>query len=170
MPSNTVILSVNTSKHYNYLLTDKIINLTSLYDAFFIQFESDLIIYFQCFLISIILRGYDLSENSKEKIISKIILFNRAWKLAQQHYGVDSPISGALRDQKSCLQAEFLRYYGNSYLVLDSNEEGEKLYSVKIGEEIFIDSLGTRTDAEHLPERIAKQLFTTKELAQLIRE
>ena len=112
-----------------------------------------------------------MSDNSKEKIISKIILFNRAWKLAQQHYGVDSPISGALRDQKSCLQAEFLRYYKDSYLALDSsNEEGEKLYSVKIGEEIFIDSLGTRTDAEHLPERIARQLFTTKELAQLIRE
>ncbi|MFS1439370.1 hypothetical protein [Shewanella sp. 10N.286.48.A6] len=110
-------------------------------------------------------------ENSGVELINRIIRFNHAWKLAQKQYGDSSPITLSLRDQKACLQAQLLREHSGVYLVLDKDSETEEpLYSVQLETAIPIDSLGYRTDAEHLPVRIAEKLLSKKELSVLIRE
>lgn len=109
--------------------------------------------------------------NSDDDLINKIIRFNHAWKLAKKRYGDESPITTSLRDQKACLQAQLLRNHSGVYLALDKESEAEEpLYSVQLENGITIETLGFRTDAEHLPVRIAEKLFSKKELSELIRE
>lgn len=98
-----------------------------------------------------------------EEKVKKIISFNHAWKLAQKKYGEDSNVAGMLRRQKSSLQADLLRSNLGVYLVIDGSNNGEELFSLRLPKPISINSC-IRTDAEHMPVRIAKDLFTDIEL------
>lgn len=112
-----------------------------------------------------------MQRTEKTKLVSKIIRFNQAWKLARQQYGEDSNLTKSLRDQKACLQAELLRDHTDTYLILDKNTESEELlYSVQFDSRISLPDLPYKDDAEHLPVRIAQKLFSENELLKLIRE
>ena len=74
-----------------------------------------------------------------------------------------------LRSQKSLLQADLLRSNLNVYLVIDDSTYGEELFSVRLPKLITINHI-VRTDAEHMPIRIAKELFTDIELMLFTKE
>lgn len=104
------------------------------------------------------------------KIVERIVLLNHAWKVARNELGADHAITMALRLQKSSWQATLLRSFPlDSYLKKDNeNTEGEPLLSVRLSKPLSI-SGSVRHDAEHIPERIAKNLFLDKELIKLTR-
>ena len=106
---------------------------------------------------------------NKSDCITKIIRFNHAWKIAKEKYGEGSGLATMLRDQKSCLQASLLRYSGDAYLVEDNDAMGEKLYSVRFDGSVSVGTM-SRTDAEHIPVRVAEKLLTENELLSLIRD
>ncbi len=98
-----------------------------------------------------------------EKLVNEIVAVNHAWKVASELFGEDSPLSISSRDLKTCLQVRLLRSYAPEqvYLIEDKKTEGERLYSLCLREPI-----GERLYAEHLPIRIAEEVFTNKELKQ----
>ena len=110
-------------------------------------------------------------DPNKIKLIKKIISFNQAWKLSKQMFGDKSSLSLALRDQKACLQAELLREYIGVYLEDDAEtESAEPLYTVRLLDGIELPPLGyIKNDAEHIPVRIAEEIFTEEELMKLIK-
>ena len=112
-----------------------------------------------------------MQRTEKPKLITKIIRFNHAWKLAQQQFGENSNLAKSLRDQKACLQAELLRDHADTYLIFDKNAESEEpLYSVQFDSSISLPDLLYKDDAEHIPVRIAQKLFSENELLKLVRE
>lgn len=102
------------------------------------------------------------------ELVRKIISFNHCWKMAQTRFGASSPITKMLRDQKSVLQCALLRKR-LSYLKIDNEAVDEPLYSVRLIEPITINGC-IRTDAEHLPVRLAEELLTQEEITKLTRE
>lgn len=112
-----------------------------------------------------------MQRNEIVQLLSKIIRFNHAWKLAQLQFGTESNLSKSLRDQKSCLQAQLLRDHPGTYLLLDQQTESEEpLYSVRFDTNITLPDLPFKDDAEHIPVRIAQKLFSENELLKLVRE
>ncbi|QUM81402.1 hypothetical protein HWV01_14460 [Moritella sp. 5] len=106
-----------------------------------------------------------------DEVLNRIITINHAWKLSREEFGSSNAITKALRDQKSSWQASLLRDYPEmSYLKVDTDNStaDEILYSVRLKRSIVIDGV-TRTDAEHLPERIAKELFYELEIEALLK-
>lgn len=105
-----------------------------------------------------------------EKLIYQITSINRAWKLAREKWGEDSKIALMLRQRKSSLQSRLIRdNCGKVFLKLDTeNTEGEDLYSVRFYTEITLPNGVLRADAEHLPVRLAEELFTSTELDKLV--
>tara|TARA_B100000446_G_C10239549_1_gene229008 strand:+ start:100 stop:492 length:393 start_codon:yes stop_codon:yes gene_type:complete len=103
-------------------------------------------------------------------ILNRIISLNHAWKIAREDFGARNNITTALRRQKASWQASLLRYYPDAaYFKQDEdNVDGEELLSVRLSTPITIDG-SLRNDAEHMPLRIAEELFTHEELASLIR-
>ena len=94
-----------------------------------------------------------MQRTEKTKLITKIISFNHAWKLAQQQFG------------------ELLRDHVGTYLILDKNTESEEpLYSVQFDSNISLPDLPYKDDAEHIPVRIAQKIFSENELLKLVRE
>lgn len=102
------------------------------------------------------------------ELVSQIIAFNHCWKLAQSRFGVDSAIACMLRDKKSVLQSSLLRQ-GLAYLKIDPEVTGEPLFSVRLYSILTVNGF-QRIDAEHLPVRLAEELFTFEELRELINE
>lgn len=109
--------------------------------------------------------------NSFERTLNQIIAFNHAWKQARDNYTDQSAVANALRIRKSCLQASLLREFPERcYLKLDDeNIDGEVLFSVRLTKSITLPSGAIRNDAEHLPVRLAEELFTAEELQKLIK-
>lgn len=106
-----------------------------------------------------------------DEVLNRIIAINHAWKLSRDEFGSGNAITKALRDQKSSWQASLLRDFPDcSYLRVDQENSSadEVLFSVRLKEPIVIDGV-RRTDAEHLPERIAKELFTRSEIQFLLK-
>lgn len=105
---------------------------------------------------------------SISKLVSRIHLMNKSWKIAVERFGVESPISQALRNRKSGLQVRLLREYPEkSWLQIDNETvSDEPLFSVRL----LIDDPGEykgRIDADHLPVRIANEVFTEFEIKGL---
>lgn len=104
------------------------------------------------------------------ELVERIITVNHAWKLSREEFGAPSAITKSLRDVKSSLQSSLLRDYPNdTYLYLDSENSSEDdiLFSVRLKEPLTL-AHGVRMDAEHLPKRIAVELFTEDEITQLL--
>tara|TARA_Y100000588_G_C14098086_1_gene857525 strand:+ start:372 stop:710 length:339 start_codon:yes stop_codon:yes gene_type:complete len=107
-----------------------------------------------------------------DEILERIITINHAWKLSRDEFGNDFVATKSFRDTKSSLQATLLREYTEEvYLKVatDSDEHGEGMYSVRLKTPIRINDT-LRTDAEHLPVRIAEELFTPQELQKLLNQ
>lgn len=104
-------------------------------------------------------------------VVERIVTINHAWKLAQEEFGSNNPITLSLRDQKSSWQATLIRDFPEQVFLRIDEENStpeEKLFSVRLKAPLQLDH-SIRTNAEHLPERIAKSLFWDSELAQLIK-
>tara|TARA_R110001606_G_scaffold362899_1_gene516769 strand:+ start:73 stop:399 length:327 start_codon:yes stop_codon:yes gene_type:complete len=103
-------------------------------------------------------------------IIERIITLNHAWKLARDEFGAKHSITESLRLQKSSWQATLLRDFPKVCFLHkdDENVDGEPLLSVRLVKPTLINGV-MRHDAEHMPERIAKDLFHVTELESLIR-
>ncbi|WP_163931382.1 hypothetical protein [Paraferrimonas sp. SM1919] len=103
-------------------------------------------------------------------LINEIIAINHAWKLSKDRFGDAFPATKSLRDSKSLMQAHLLRDFPNdSFLKVatDNNEHADELFSVRLKTPIKIGNL-TRSDAEHLPVRIAKEIFLQHELEKFL--
>ena len=106
-----------------------------------------------------------------ELLVERIITINHAWKMAREEFGNDFMATKSLRHTKSSLQATLLRDYpDNAYLLFatDNELQGEEQYSVRLTTPICINGI-ERVDAEHLPIRIANELFTEKEISKLLK-
>ncbi|WP_420554275.1 hypothetical protein [Neptuniibacter marinus] len=105
-----------------------------------------------------------------KELLYQITSINRAWKLARDQWGEDSKTALMLRERKSSLQSSLIREYPNQvFLRLDTeNTEGESLFSVRLHSEVTLPNGIRRVDAEHLPVRLAEELFTSTELDQLV--
>ncbi|WP_063662856.1 hypothetical protein [Aliivibrio fischeri] len=106
-----------------------------------------------------------------DEIIERIITINHAWKLSRDEFGNDFVATKSFRDTKSSLQATLLREFPDDvYLkeATDADEHAEEMYSVRLSSNIVINGV-VRTDIEHLPVRIAHEIFTTQELKKFIK-
>uniref|UniRef100_UPI0040479FDA hypothetical protein n=1 Tax=Rheinheimera sp. TaxID=1869214 RepID=UPI0040479FDA len=103
-----------------------------------------------------------MSSEHISALVAKIVSFNHCWKMAQQRYGNTSAMARMLRDQKSVLQADLLRE-NFAYLKPDPDAEEEPLFSVRLHQPVVLNGI-TRIDAEHMPVRLAEELFTEQEL------
>ena len=104
-------------------------------------------------------------SNSLEQLVKEIIAVNHAWKLACDLFEQTSPLATTLRDLKTCKQVRLLQTYGTTqvYLAIDPESSSEPLYSVRLRH-----SIGDRTDAEHIPIRVAQENLSSAELNRLI--
>jgi hypothetical protein len=105
---------------------------------------------------------------SVETIVREIRQVNRAWKAAK-HGIPDSPeLATTLRDLKSQLQYRLLkdRKY-QAYLKIDnlSDDFEEPVFGVHLSEPV-----DEGWYAEHLPVRVARELFGDEELSQICKE
>lgn len=110
-------------------------------------------------------------EVNLEVIIERIITINHAWKLSREEFGNDFMVTKSLRHTKSSLQATLLREFpDNIYLLFatDNELQEEEQYSVRLTTPICINGI-QRVDAEHLPVRIANELFTKKEISKFLK-
>ncbi|WP_206191642.1 hypothetical protein [Shewanella bicestrii] len=106
-----------------------------------------------------------------DELVNQIICINHAWKLSKEEFGNDFVATKSLRDTKASLQATLLREFPtDSYLMMasDSAEHDEAMYSVRLKSPVVIGS-AIRTDAEHLPQRIAHDILTEQELYKLLK-
>jgi hypothetical protein len=99
--------------------------------------------------------------------IEEIIAVNQAWKASQRLVGPETNMSRSLRNLKGYLQAKLLRKYPDwVYLEIDEQAESdEPLYGLKL-----VQRTSDRTNAEHLPVRVACEIFTPDEIQQFKRE
>lgn len=104
-------------------------------------------------------------------LIYQITSINRAWKHAREQWGDKSSIAVMLREIKSSLQVSIIRSFPSSvYLKLDTeNMEGEPLYSVRLSEPVMLPNNVVRSDVEHMPVRMAEELFSSDELKRLVK-
>ena len=117
--------------------------------------------------------GVDMkpSRLNIHNILERIIALNHAWKLSRADFGAQNNITSALKRQKSSWQATLLRFYPEAaYLKRDNdNVDGEELLSVRLNTPIELNGV-IRRDAEHIPLRVAEELFDEKELIELIKQ
>ena len=101
-------------------------------------------------------------------LVNEIIAINRAWKASRELLGSSISMTESFRHLKSRLQARLLREYAPQqvYLELDHTADSEEpLYGLKLTK-----SVSNRTDAAHMPVRIANEIFTAEELQSFIKE
>ena len=99
--------------------------------------------------------------------VEEIVAVNRAWKASQRLIGPETNMSRSFRNLKGYLQAKLLRKYPEwVYLEIDERAESdEPLYGLKL-----VQRTSDRTNAEHLPVRVAHEIFTPNEIQQFRRE
>lgn len=103
----------------------------------------------------------ELLYPSLRELVTQIKAINSAWKVSQDLYGNNSPLSTSSRDLKSCLQVRLLRSYApqNVYLAIDNQTEGEPQFGLQLRE-----SVDKYQDADHIPVRVAKEILTSEEI------
>jgi len=105
---------------------------------------------------------------TSDELVREIIAINQAWKLTRESetYGPSSPMAREFRNLKSRLQVRLLRQYPQLvYLEIDDmqEEEGEPLFGVRLRRKIW-----GRSDAAHLPCRVAEELLEPSELENFL--
>ncbi|MBY6093967.1 hypothetical protein [Ferrimonas balearica] len=103
-------------------------------------------------------------------LIERIVTVNHAWKLSREEFGQDFPATKSFRGVKSSLQADLIREFPEDcYLVIDPGTQHteDPLYSVRLQRTVVINN-AQKSDAEHLPCRIAEQLLTPEEIENAV--
>jgi hypothetical protein len=105
-------------------------------------------------------------------VFERIVTINHTWKVSRDELGYKHPVTLALRDQKSSWQATLIREFkGATYLHFDDeNTDGEPLYSLRLKSPFTMSNGTIRLDAEHIPIRIATDLFTNEEIQRLLED
>lgn len=107
---------------------------------------------------------------SPEDLILRIVAFNNAWHFFREETGTlpewSAPLIEGLKETKAGLQLLLLREYHERgvWLQLDPEQTAEPIYSVRLDPKI-----SGRSDACHMPERIARKYLTDKEFEQFTR-
>lgn len=103
----------------------------------------------------------ELLNPSLRELVTQIKAINSAWKVSQDLYGNNSPLSTSSRDLKSCLQVRLLRSYAPQkvYLAIDKKAEGEPQFGLRLRE-----SIDEYEDADHIPIRVAKEILLPEEI------
>jgi hypothetical protein len=112
---------------------------------------------------------------SYQEIVERIITINRAWKSAQEVRHNETTkksvksIVRRLQLQKSSWQVTLIRSFPEKiYIKIDNDKEyAEELLSIRLLTPIKLNTGEFKGDAEHLPLRIATDLFTSDELMVL---
>lgn len=105
-----------------------------------------------------------------DEILERIITVNHAWKLSKDEFSNEFAVTQSLRWTKSSLQATLLREFPSESslkVASDNDEHGELLYSVRLTSSVVVNG-AIRNDAEHLPARIAKDIFTPEEIQSFL--
>jgi hypothetical protein len=107
----------------------------------------------------------ELSEEEAVTLVARIVAFNDAWHALRElraDGAVDDPSLASLRDIKGALQARLLRDGGGlAYLERDEHPSlPERCFTVALRRRV-----GGRSDACHLPERVARQVLTPSEIS-----
>jgi hypothetical protein len=105
-----------------------------------------------------------------DEIVERIITINHAWKLSRNEFGNDFIATQSFRETKASLQATLLREFSKEvYLIeaTDSHDHDEQMYSVRLKTPIVVNGCH-RQDVEHIPVRIAQDIFTQSELNTFI--
>ena len=105
-----------------------------------------------------------------QALVEKITLFNHNWKRACEQWGSDSAIATMLRHRKSDLQVELLLVNPRvCYLRPDTdNLDGEPLFSVRLDLPVTLENGVVRTDADHMPVRVAEALLSQREITDFL--
>lgn len=105
-----------------------------------------------------------------KELVGRITLFNHNWKRACEQCGSDSAIATMLRHRKSDLQVELLSIVPRvCYLKPDTdNQEGEALFSVRLSQPVTLENGVVRTDADHMPVRVAEALLTEQDISNYL--
>jgi len=103
----------------------------------------------------------DIAFLSVEHLVREIEAVNCVWKQTRNLFGEDSALASSYRELKVCLQAQLLRSHSPEivYLRIDSEAQGEALYSLRLNQKI-----AGRFDAAHIPVRVAQDIFTPREI------
>ena len=104
------------------------------------------------------------------EIVERIITINHAWKLSRDEFGNDFIATQSFRETKASLQATLLREFPTEvYLIeaTDNHDHNEQMYSVRLKTPIMVNGCH-RQDVEHIPVRIAQDIFTQSELNAFI--
>lgn len=105
-----------------------------------------------------------------DELLEQVISINHAWKLSRDEFGQDFCATRSLRETKSSLQATMLREFPEEVYLLeatDSDEHGEPMFSVRLRSPIRVNGT-VRHDAEHLPQRIAQDIFYADEISRFL--
>lgn len=105
-----------------------------------------------------------------KELVGKITLFNHNWKRACEQWGSDSYIATMLRHRKSDLQVELLSMIPRvCYLRPDTeNLDGEALFSVRLNFPVSLENGVVRTDADHMPVRVAEALLMEQDISNYL--
>ncbi|MGF1736508.1 hypothetical protein [Photobacterium satsumensis] len=105
-----------------------------------------------------------------DEILERVITVNHAWKLSKDEFGAEFGPTQSLRWTKSSLQATLLREFPSDThlrIASDNEQHEEMLYSVRLKTPVVVNGV-VRQDAEHLPARIANDIFTQEEIESLL--
>ena len=107
---------------------------------------------------------------SIQNFVRQIVGFNRSWHSSQKRYGEQHPLATLARDKKSALQVELLRSYPHDVWLEEHNITGkEPLFTVKLSNPVYLNNNEKKDNADHLPNRIARELLTHSELQRFVR-
>ncbi|WP_199245187.1 hypothetical protein [[Phormidium] sp. ETS-05] len=103
----------------------------------------------------------EFSNPPVAQLVREIDAVNHAWKVAAE-FGDIPQLAESLKEMKSRLQVRLLRQYAPTQVYLELDEEtesSEPLYDLRLREPV-----GGRTDAAHLPVRVAKEILSPEEI------
>lgn len=110
-----------------------------------------------------------------DEIVNRIVLINRAWKVAKEdpHEHVNTHMANRLRQQKSTWQIELIRSFPDQVWLkkdLENYPDGS-VFSVRWKSGSIVSSDGdVKWNAEHIPSEIAQSLLTKKEFLTAIKQ
>jgi hypothetical protein len=106
------------------------------------------------------------SQLSLEELVKNIKAVNQVWKDVRRLFGEQSPLASEAKALKNCLQVRLLRKFAPDqvYLKIDPETGEEPLYGLRL-----CNCVSGYEDADHLPVRVASEIFTEAELQSFVR-
>ncbi len=102
-----------------------------------------------------------------EKLVDEIVAVNHAWKETKDLLGDHCALTTSLRQTKDWLQVRLLKQHSDwAFLQFDPHAvSDEPLYGLQL-----VKPINGRTNAEHIPVRVAQEVLSASELSRFVRE